>query len=72
MGDYILRKMSVFYPNNLRFLCYDKHHRTKRGKTSSGSKRQFESGTLLLLLTRCYGCSESRSRQSEPAKFEKL
>ena len=32
-GDYILRKMSVFYPNNLRFLCYDKHHRTKRGKT---------------------------------------
>ena len=24
MGDYILRKMSVFYPNNLRFLCYDK------------------------------------------------
>lgn len=33
MGDYILRKMSVFYPNNLRFLCYDKHHRTKRGKT---------------------------------------
>ena len=33
MGDYILRKMSVFYPNNLRFLCYDKHHRTKGGKT---------------------------------------
>ena len=33
MGDYILRKMSVFYPKNLRFFCYDKHHRTKRGKT---------------------------------------
>ena len=33
MGDYILRKMSVFYKNNLRFLFYDKHHRTKRGKT---------------------------------------
>lgn len=32
MGDYILRKMSVFYPKNLRFFCYDKHHRTKRGK----------------------------------------
>ena len=32
MGDYILRKCQ-FLSNNLRFLCYDKHHRTKRGKT---------------------------------------
>ena len=32
MGDYILRKMSVFYPKISVFFCYDKHHRTKRGK----------------------------------------
>ena len=32
-GGLHFKKNVSFYPNNLRFLCYDKHHRTKRGKT---------------------------------------